>query len=72
MSFVGSVTGVNATMDNIQGQITTGTSTCTTCINGDIQGIFARPGDHFVGGFSLESSMTADTANGLFSLKETP
>lgn len=69
VDFSGSVTGVNATMNNIQGSIL-GTGTCLDCVSGDIQGIFARPGDHFVGGFTLEST-GADTANGLFSLKGT-
>lgn len=76
VSFTGSVKGANAVMDNIQGNIT-GTNACTECVSGAVQGIFARPGDHFVGGFNLEGgtgtaadgTSTANQANGLFSLK---
>ena len=67
VNFDGSVTGVNATMDNLKGDIL-GTNACLDCVSGDIQGIFARPGDHFVGGFTLEST-SSNAANGLFSLK---
>lgn len=71
VSFDGSVTGVNATMNNIDGSIL-GENSCIGCVSGDIQGIFTRPGDHFVGGFTLESdTSTTSTANGLFSIKGT-
>ena len=70
VNFTGSVTGVNATMSNLQGDVL-GNSSCLDCVSGDIQGIFARPGDHFVGGFTLEST-NSSTANGLFSLKQSP
>jgi division protein CdvB (Snf7/Vps24/ESCRT-III family) len=72
LSFDGSVTGVNATMNNISGDITGSTTNCTACIGGDIQGIFARPGDHFIGGFALDAGDGVNTANGLFSLKQNP
>ena len=70
VNFDGSVTGVNATMGNIQGDLL-GTGSCLDCVSGDIQGIFARPGDHFLGGFTLEST-SSSSANGLFSLKQNP
>lgn len=70
VNFNGSVTGVNATMD-ITGSNITGGSACADCVSGDIQGIFARPGDHFVGGFNLDST-SSSSANGLFSIKESP
>ena len=71
ISFDGSVTGVNATMNNIDGSIL-GDNSCIGCVSGDIQGIFTRPGDHFVGGFTLESdTSTTSTASGLFSIKST-
>jgi hypothetical protein len=72
LSFGGSVTGVNATMNNISGDITGSTTNCTACIGGDIQGIFARPGDHFIGGFALDAGDGVNSANGLFSLKQNP
>lgn len=70
VDFNGSVTGVNATM-GITGSSITGSNGCTECVSGDIQGIFARPGDHFVGGFNLDST-SSSSANGLFSIKESP
>ncbi len=70
VNFAGSVTGVNATMSNLQGNVA-GTGACIDCISGDVQGIFARPGDQFIGGFALDSS-NSSSANGLFYLKQNP
>jgi len=71
MSFDGAVTGSQATMGNIQGNVndSTGASICATCIQGNVQGTFARPGDNFAGGMQLEANDATTKAQGVFLLK---
>lgn len=71
MSFDGAVTGSQATMGNIQGGISdsAGTALCSTCVQGNVQGTFARPGDNFAGGMQLESTDATNKAQGVFLLK---
>lgn len=71
ITFDGSVSGASASMNNIRGNITGGIF-CVDCVSGDIQGSFARPGDHFIGGFALDGNAGTSTASGVFSLKSTP
>lgn len=71
ITFDGQVLGSQATMGNIQGSITDNvdSATCSTCVQGNVQGTFARPGDTFAGGMQLESSDGTQNAQGVFMLK---
>ena len=73
MSFDGQVLGSQATMGNIQGSIndSNGAAVCSSCVGGNVQGTFARPGDTFAGGMQLESTDTTNNAQGVFLLKGT-
>ena len=73
MSFDGAVSGSQATMGNIQGNIndSNGSSICTACVQGNVQGTFARPGDNFAGGMQLEGNDGTSNAQGVFLLKGT-
>ncbi len=74
VQFQGTVSGagMHAGVDSANSHIS-GLTNCTGCVNGEVGGIFVKPGDGFAGGYNLRKTDNLEVhAEGVFLLDKAP